>query len=158
MNEASAALGLVVLVTILPFILYLVFALVGRAREQRHLAELEVREAAVRHVVVTDLRSPSLDAADGHLVTGSTVVASDWGKQFVAQFKKLVGGELRSYQSLLSRARREARLRMIEEAINDGSTEIHNVRYLTSTIGSQAATNAGMAVVEILCFGTAIRR
>jgi uncharacterized protein YbjQ (UPF0145 family) len=110
------------------------------------------------HVVVTDLRSAGDTARSGALVAGAAVIASDWGKQFVAQFRKLVGGEIRSYQSLLSRARREARLRMLEEALALGSTEVHNVRYETSTIGAQSSTNTGMAITEILCYGTAVTR
>lgn len=148
----------VLLVVVLPLVLVVTFALVGQAREQRHIADLDVREAALAHVVVTDLRSAGDDARSGALVAGAAVVASDWGKQFVAQFRKLVGGEIRSYQSLLSRARREARLRMIEEALALGSTEVHNVRYETSTIGAQSSTNAGMAITEILCYGTAVSR
>ena len=158
--EAGVALTflLLVLFVVLPVVLAVILAVVGQAREQRHLAELDHRETSVTHVIVTDLRSPASDAADGVLVMGSTVVANDIGKQFAAGFKKIIGGEIRSYQSLLSRARREARLRMIEAAAGHGSTEIHNVRFVTSTIGSQSATNRGMPVVEILCYGTAVRR
>lgn len=143
---------------IAPLVLAVVFALVGHAREQRHIAELNAREAALAHVVVTDLRSPGDGARSGALVAGAAVIASDWGKQFVAQLRKLIGGEIRSYQSLLSRARREARLRMIEEALAMGSTEVHNVRYETSTIGAQSTANTGMAITEIVCYGTAVTR
>ncbi|MDX1511194.1 MAG: heavy metal-binding domain-containing protein [Nitriliruptorales bacterium] len=159
MDSPQAGLALAFLLfVVLPVVVYGLLALLGRLRERRHLAELDRRELAAGHVVVTDLRSAGADAAGGTLVMGSTVVASDWGKQFVAQFRKLIGGEIRSYQSLLSRARREARLRMIEAAAGFGSVEIHNVRFETSTIGSQSGANTGMAVVEILCYGTAVRR
>ena len=46
-------------------VLLVVGGLVGRARERRHLSELDEREAALAHIMVVDLPSdPTRDRAD----------------------------------------------------------------------------------------------
>ena len=92
--------------------------LVGRAREAKHLADLDRREAAAAGVTVVDVKRipPGFAAGGGRLVMGEVVIATDYFKSFMAMLRNIVGGEVKTYQTLLSRARREARLRMIEEA------------------------------------------
>ena len=60
------------------------------------------------------------------------------------------------YESLLDRGRREAILRMKEQAIAWGGTQIYNVRLETSNIGSQGG-GKGLAALEVTAYGTAIR-
>ena len=43
----------------------------------------------------------------GTLVFGQTVVATDYLKTFVASIENLFGGELKSFATLMDRARRE---------------------------------------------------
>ena len=71
-------------------------------------------------------------AVSGELVMGGVVLGSDRGKQVVAQLRSLLGGEVRSFQKILVRARREARLRMLEEARRIGADCVVNVRFETS--------------------------
>ena len=125
---------------------------VGRLRERRHLSELDRREAAVASVVVVDVKTlpPGVDAAGGALVMGEVVIAADYFKTFAAGLRAIIGGEVRSYQTMLSRARREAKLRMIEQAQRLGSDLVVNVRMEWSAVGPQLPS------AEIFCYGTAV--
>jgi uncharacterized protein YbjQ (UPF0145 family) len=126
--------------------------LVGRAREAKHLADLDRREAAAAGVTVVDVKQipPGFAAGGGRLVMGEVVIATDYFKSFMAMLRNIVGGELKSYQSLLSRARREARLRMIEEAQALGADLVVNVRFEWSNVGPKIVST------EIFCYGTAV--
>jgi uncharacterized protein YbjQ (UPF0145 family) len=124
---------------------------VGKARERRHFAELDRREEATADVVVVDVKSvPGAPANDARLVMGEAVVAADYWKTFAAGIRNLFGGEVRSYNSMLERGRREARLRMVEEAQAMGSSLIVNARYVTSNIGPSLPS------AEVFCYGTAV--
>ena len=126
---------------------------VGRSRERAHIADLDRREAATSSILVVDVKSvpPGATAASGTLVSGEVVVAADYFKAIAAALRNLVGGELRSFQTLLIRARREARLRMIEQAQELGSDTIINVRFEWSDVGPRGPS------AEILCYGTALK-
>ncbi len=131
-------------------------ATVGRSRERRHFAELDQRETAVRELPVTDLRSVphGLSPTTATLVTGNTVIASDYLKTFMSGFRMIFGGEMRSYATMIERARRESRLRMVEEALRKGAVAVINVRFETSPIGLNSGQAAPMS--EVLCYGTAL--
>ncbi len=125
---------------------------VGRIRERQHLVELDQREAAAASVTVVDVKTmpAGTDAAGGALVMGEVVIAADYFKTFAASLRNIVGGEVKAYQTMLSRARREAKLRMIEEAQQLGSELILNVRFEWSAVGPQLPS------AEIFCYGTAV--
>ena len=92
------------------------------------------------------------------LVYGSTVVSVDYFKRFLAGLRALVGGRIVSYEALLDRARREAILRMKESAIKGGYNAVVNVRLETSRLANSSRNGQGTAGVEILAFGTAVKR
>ncbi|MCA9427178.1 MAG: heavy metal-binding domain-containing protein, partial [Candidatus Omnitrophica bacterium] len=50
------------------------------------------------------------------IVQGNTVRSKHMGRDIMAGFKNLVGGELKGYTELLTEARREALSRMLSEA------------------------------------------
>jgi uncharacterized protein YbjQ (UPF0145 family) len=83
------------------------------------------------------------------VVSGSTVRAKHFGKDFLAGLKNLVGGELKAYTELLNEARQEAMSRMVEEARGLGANAVVNVRFATSSVAQGAA--------EIFAYGTAVR-
>ena len=68
-----------------------------------------------------------------------------------------MGGEMKSAQKLMNRARREALVRLLEQADRRGATEVWNVRFGFSNI-SQMRGRRGAMQVEILAWGTAVRR
>ncbi|RMD67365.1 YbjQ family protein [Candidatus Pacearchaeota archaeon] len=83
------------------------------------------------------------------VVKGNTVRAKNIGRDFAASLKNIVGGEIKSYTSLLTQAREEAYNRMVNEAIELGADAVVNVRFMTSTVIGGAA--------EILAYGTAVK-
>jgi uncharacterized protein YbjQ (UPF0145 family) len=83
------------------------------------------------------------------LVSGSTVRAKHLGKDILAGFKNIVGGELKAYTELLHDSRNQATERMIEQARQLGANAIINVRFATSAVAQGAS--------ELYVYGTAVR-
>lgn len=82
------------------------------------------------------------------LVQGSTVRAKHIGRDIMASFKNIVGGELRGYTELLVEAREEAIDRMVQQAQAVGANAVLNVRFATSSVAQGAA--------ELFAYGTAV--
>lgn len=82
------------------------------------------------------------------MVQGSTVRAKHVGRDIMAGFKNIVGGELKGYTELLQESRSEATKRMVDQAQSIGANAVLNVRYSTTSIAQGAA--------EILAYGTAV--
>lgn len=82
------------------------------------------------------------------MVQGNTVRAKHVGKDILAGFKNIFGGELRAYTELLSEAREEAVARMVQQAQAIGANAVVNVRFSTSSISAGAA--------ELFAYGTAV--
>ena len=82
------------------------------------------------------------------VVQGSTVRAKHIGKDILAGFKNIVGGELRAYTDLLSQAREEALQRMQHQAEAVGANAVLNIRFATSSVAQGAA--------ELFAYGTAV--
>ena len=79
------------------------------------------------------------------VVTGSTVRAKHIGRDIMAGFKNIVGGELKGYTELLQEARQEAVDRMIQQAQSVGANAVVNVRFSTSNITQGAAERRSRA-------------
>lgn len=80
---------------------------------------------------------------------GSTVRARNFGRDILAGFKNLVGGEIDGYTKLQADSREQALQRMIQDAERLGADAIVNVRFSTSAIMQGAS--------EILAYGTAVK-
>ena len=83
------------------------------------------------------------------VVQGSTVRAKHIGKDILAGFQNLIGGEVKQYTNLLNDARAQAMRRMIEEAELLNADAIVNIRIVTSMVSQMAS--------EILVYGTAVK-
>ena len=83
------------------------------------------------------------------VVMGSTVRAKHIGKDIMASFKNIIGGELKGYTELLDDSRRQAIDRMTKQAEQLGANAIINVRFATSSVTQGAA--------ELYVYGTAVR-
>ena len=83
------------------------------------------------------------------LVSGSTVRAKHFGKDFMAGLKNIVGGELKGYTELLEESRKEAVNRMVAMARAMGANAVVNIRFSTSSVAAGAA--------ELYAYGTAVR-
>jgi uncharacterized protein YbjQ (UPF0145 family) len=97
----------------------------------------------------------NLETVPGHrivqhfgLVQGNTIRAKHVGRDIMAGLKNIVGGEIKSYTSLLMLARQEALERMMAQAQELGANAVVNVRLATSSVMQGAA--------ELLAYGTAV--
>jgi len=128
---------------------------VGRIAERRHYRSIIAREKDMAYVMVFTNRFPPLtQRASQALVTGSVVVSEDYFKRVVSGLQSLFGGRLRAYESLLDRARREAVLRMKQEARDKGAKMIINVKFQTFSIPGRNPNSFG--AVEVMAYGTAL--
>lgn len=137
------------------FLLLLTYAL-GSLRERRHIRSIQVREEAYRAFPVMTFPGPPAgwQVSGAETVNGSVVVSLDYFKRFVASLRGLIGGRIKSYEPLLDRARREAVLRMIEDARSRGFDGVVNVRLETSRMASARGNGEGTAGIEMLAYGT----
>jgi len=137
-------------------VLLLIGLFFGRLNERRHFARLVRDEEMLSDIITVNLRRVPPDLQTGAvLVGGNVVVAVDYFKKIAAGLKQLIGGRLRSYESLVERARREAIVRMKKDARDLGADAIYNVRIEFSSIGSQPRQAFGG--VELFAYGTAVK-
>jgi len=82
------------------------------------------------------------------LVRGNTIRARHLGKDIMAVFRNLVGGEVSEYTKMMAEAREQALDRMVEEAEELGADAVISTRFATSMLMQGAA--------ELLAYGTAV--
>lgn len=129
---------------------------IGASNERSHRQQMDKREAALGNFLTTDLETPppGLNFERAGLVVSSVVFAPDRWKSFCARIRKFFGGEFKLLQRVQERARREALLRLREQAYQRGASVICNVRLETSSIvGKRKGSIAGC---EIIASGTAL--
>jgi uncharacterized protein YbjQ (UPF0145 family) len=147
-----------IILVVIPLLLLILGFSAGTLNERRHLRSLRRREEQVSGFLVTNVRTylapgPGPEPA---LILGEVVVATDYFKTFAASLKKLIGGELRTYEKLMDRARREALLRVQEQAVQLGYNAICNVRLDFANVGGIGATKQAKAtMVAVLASATA---
>ncbi len=83
------------------------------------------------------------------LVKGNVIRAKHIGKDIVAGFRQIVGGEITEYTEMFTEAREVALKRMIDKAQELNADAVINIRFMTSMVMSGAA--------EILVYGTAVK-
>lgn len=128
----------------------------GRIAEKRHYRSIRQREKQYADLLVFSNRFPPLThPAQQTLVDGSVVVSEDYFKALVASLQSLIGGRLKSYESLLDRARREAVLRMKAKARAAGASMIINIKFQTFSVPGSRPNS--IRAVELLAYGTALK-
>ncbi len=121
-----------------------------QAQAQQQQAQQAAQQAAAQFIIVNTEKIPGREIENVVcLVQGSTVRAKNIGKDWLAGFKNLVGGEVSEYTELLQEARRIATDRMVQQAMSVGANGVINTRYTTSSVAQ------GMS--EILAYGTAVK-
>jgi len=131
---------------------------VGSYRERKHYQSIRKREHKLKDILIFNGRYPASakGGLGGDLVQGNVVVSADYFKVFVASLHKLVGGHLKSYETLLDRGRREAVLRMKTQARELGANQIFNVRYESASISKGERDR--LSSVEVLVYGSAVKK
>lgn len=83
------------------------------------------------------------------IVKGTVVQSKNFGKDFMAGMKTLVGGEIKDYTEMLNEARQIAIKRMVDEAESLGADAVLNIRFTSSSMMQSAA--------EVVAYGTAVK-
>jgi len=82
------------------------------------------------------------------IVRGNTIRARHLGRDIMAVFKMMIGGEIEDYTKMIAESREQAIDRMTADAEAHGANAVTDVRFTTSYLMSGAA--------EILVYGTAV--
>lgn len=140
-----------------PLVLILVGYMVGSRLEAKHFDSIRERESQLQSLPT--LTFETLPAGwrveSSALAAGSVVVSLDYFKRLLAGLRALVGGRIRALEPLLDRGRREAILRMKQQAAQQGFEAVINVRLETSQLDTSG--RGSIAGVELLAYGTAIK-
>ena len=83
------------------------------------------------------------------IVKGTVVQSKNFGKDFMAGMKTLVGGEITGYTEMLVEARQIATKRMVDEATAMGANAVVTIRFGSSAVMQGAA--------EVIAYGTAVK-
>ena len=83
------------------------------------------------------------------MVKGNVVRARHLGRDIMAGFRNMVGGEIAEYTKLIAESREQAVDRMIQSAQEQGADGIVCLRFTTSAIMQGAS--------ELLAYGTAVK-
>ena len=98
-------------------------------------------------VTIETIPGQAFQALD--VVKGTVVYSKNFGRDFMAGMKTLVGGEIVGYTEMLNEARAIATKRMVEAAEALGADAVVGMRYASSSVMQGAA--------EVIAYGTAVR-
>jgi uncharacterized protein YbjQ (UPF0145 family) len=131
----------------------------GKTIEHFHYQDLAKRERRQRRLpALTTSRVPAeWRVEDAMLLTGTVVISLDYWKRFAAGIRQVFGGNVRSFETLFERARREALVRLKEAASAKGCDALIGVRFASVEIANQGPRGKGTAGVELMAFGTGLR-
>ena len=138
------------------FVLLALGYVFGQSIEKRHYLSIIKRESQLRSipVIASKILPDEFTPCQTQLVSGNVVISVDFFKKFVAGLRSIIGGRMASYESLIDRARREAILRMKQEAKSLNADYVFNIKMETSSISKGAENSIGS--VEVLAYGTAV--
>jgi len=132
--------------------------LFGSLNEKAHYRRIEAAEDSLRDILVFNERHlpAGQQFARGSLVVGSVVVGEDYFKRVAAALKGIFGGRLTVYESLMDRGRRDAVVRMKQDARRQGATMIFNVKFETASLSEDSSRQRAAFSAEFLAYGTAL--
>jgi uncharacterized protein YbjQ (UPF0145 family) len=121
--------------------------------ERRHIQSMNRREIPLNNIAINNLKTcQSSEPQAATLLIGSVVVAHDYFRTLIIFFRKLVGGNIRHYERLVDRGRREALIRLKEEADLCGIDRVINVRFTATAISGRF-----LHAIELVAYGTGIQ-
>lgn len=121
--------------------------------ERLHLRSISAREIPLKNILVTTSKRPPPDEPEGcTLLVGSVVVAHDYFRTLIIAIRRLIGGNIKPYERLVQRGRREALVRLKEEADLLGIDKVINIRFDTTTVSGRF-----LHAIETIAYGTGIK-
>ncbi|MEX2607417.1 MAG: heavy metal-binding domain-containing protein [Kiritimatiellia bacterium] len=140
-----------------PLFLLVIAFFAGNSIARTHNKRMEERQQVVAHIRSTDLKSyihPQLGSVTPELLCAEVTLGIDHFRGFLGNLKNIFGGEVKSYQKTLDRARREAILQVIELAHAAGMNAVANLRVEFVDISGNANMAKKASMVTILAYGT----
>lgn len=135
-------MGFLIQIGIFLFLIGFCGLIVGRTVEKRHFSDIKKREAENKDVLVTQMKSfPALDpnGKPPNMIMTEVVIGSDYLKSWLSAWRNLFGGEMKSFSLLQERAKREALLRIIDQAKAQGYNAVCNVRFSGADVGGNTS-------------------
>jgi len=130
----------------------IIFAAIGWAvparLEYKHRQYMDEREKLLGDIHINTSKRAGPDAVNATILYGSVVITHDIFRTFFIQFRKLIGGNIKAYERLIDRGRREAFIRLREEARLRGFNKVINVRFTNNYVTKSA--------IELVAYGTGI--
>lgn len=153
MHHSDVEMMIIILV---PFAMVIIGLVCGKLIEHFHIKRLDSEEAKLSFIKECSLKNIDLpDTVNkSFLVEGSVCLATDYFKNFTANIRNFFGGKMKGYETLMTRARREALIRMKKNANAENANEIWNIRFETTTLKGKEKS----AGIEIIAYGTAVIR
>lgn len=126
--------------------------------EKKHFKSLRERESKLRTIpVYGSKRVPQrFTDVEVQFVEGSVVISIDYFKKIAAGLRNFFGGRVSAYETLVERARREATLRMKQQAQDFGAQAIFNLKLETASISKGSKGQVG--AVEVYAYATALKK
>jgi len=100
-------------------------------------------------MIIMTIEDPGRPFETLGLVRGSMIQSKHIGKDMMAGFKTIVGGELKGYTEMMEESREMATQRMIQQAEVLGADAVVCVRFTSSSVMQGAA--------EVTAYGTAVK-
>lgn len=132
--------------------------IIGRYNEKKHFANINERESVYEGFLTSQLKSypgaVSPAPAPPTVVVAEVVIASDYLKSFLSGWRKIFGGEMKSFTTMQERAKREVILRLIEQAHAGGFNAVCNVRVEGVDLGGNTSRKK-VPMAAVIGSGTA---
>jgi len=163
-EDSSFIIVLVLLFSLLPILLPFLSWAIGRWYQGRLMDALVLNEKQNGMMLQNDQHLSTSSSMTTMAATSSTLlhvsicVGPSMGQIFFMWFKSLFGGRLYSYDVVLDYGRREALLRLNQQAKALGCSSMVNIRIETSTVSFAKNNQNKTSSVEFLAFATGIRQ
>ena len=119
--------------------------------ERKHLKYLDEKERSLIKIKLNNTKELSqCDNEKSQFLIGSAVIAHDYFRGFFIFIRKVIGGNISAYERILQRGRREALIRLKEQALQQGFNKVINVRFDSTKVANH------ITAVEVIAYGTAI--
>lgn len=142
-----------------PLILLITGYVVGKSIEKKHFKLLISGEESNPEMILMTVEDfpDEWEVRECGVTIGSVVISLDYYKRVLSTVRAVFGGSLKEYEPLLARARREALLRMKNEAVARGYDHVVNIRLETARLASSRGDGKRTAGVEIVAYGTGLK-
>ena len=127
----------------------------GNHYQMKKQKELVEREASFGMDPLSNLKTPPVQLSASGLLTANIMMSVSWWQQFIGGIHSIFGGNITTWDKILSWGRQEVMQRLRETAREAGFDSVINMRMETSEINN---SKGKVKVIELLAYGTGIKR